>query len=313
MMDNSLSLIKATVGFCVKNSEGIVRTAINSLLDQDFPKRNMELIIIDGSSTDRTLDIIRECLTDTHLDVKIFSESCGLGIARQMVVEKASGIYIIWLDADMILPKSYIARQVEYMDRNSNVGIGAGKFAVHIGQGLAADLENIVYAVDSVYGEQSASKYGYLPGTEGAIFRVDAIRQIDGFDVNMNGAGEDTEVAFRMIKNGWKVVKTNVCFIESTRKSWGSLWSQYSWYGRGGHFVYHKNRDAIIIWKMTPLAGFIAGLLRLPKAYILTHKKFTFLLPVHYVFKRSAWFLGFLNAHLQGYGHKSKIKINNNE
>lgn len=295
--------VKVTIGMCVKNCEELVDKAIKSVLEQNFPQTNIELIIVDGNSKDRTVEILKDNLINTEMDVHVLSENSGLGKARQMVVETSSCDYIIWMDADMVLPKNYVLNQVTYMENHKNVGIAAGRFRVHIGEGLAADLENIVYAVDSVYGEQSASKYGYLPGTEGSIFRVKAIRQINGFDTQMRGAAEDTEVASRMVKHGWEVVKTNEHFIESTRQSWTSLWLQYIWYGRGGHFVSHKNRDAINLWKMTPIAGFFAGLMRLPKAYLLTHKKFTFLLPIHYTYKRFAWFSGFLSAHFQGYGH----------
>jgi hypothetical protein len=54
---------------------------------------------------------------------------------------------------------------------------------------------------------------------------------------------------------------------------------------------------------MSPLAGFLAGILRSSGAYLLTHKKSFFLLPIHYAFKRLAWFCGFCSAHFDGYGH----------
>jgi cellulose synthase/poly-beta-1,6-N-acetylglucosamine synthase-like glycosyltransferase len=295
--------VKITIGMCVKNSEDIVKKAINSILDQDFPKDLTELIIVDGKSKDKTLKILKTSLSNSDLKVRVYSESSGLGVARQMVVENARGTYIVWVDADMILPPSYVSNLVSFMDSHSSVGIAAGKYAVYMGQGVAADLENIVYAVDSVYGEKSASKFGYLPGTEGSIFRVEAIREIGGFDVRMNGAAEDTEVAYRMNQSGWKVVKTKEVFAESTRQSWSSLWKQYVWYGRGGHFIFHKNSGSVNLLKMTPFAGFLAGLLRFPQAYRLTNKKAVVLLPVHYTYKRVAWFFGFISAHGDGYGH----------
>ncbi len=81
-----------------------------------------------------------------------------------MVVQQASGKYIIWLDADMTLAPDYLENQVAYMEQHPNVGIAGGKYNVHIGHGLAADLENIVYAVDSVFGNRAnASNLGICP------------------------------------------------------------------------------------------------------------------------------------------------------
>jgi glycosyltransferase involved in cell wall biosynthesis len=294
-----------TVGMCVKNAEPIIKKAMNSLLNQTFPAQNTELIVVDGNSKDATVKIIKENLSSNLQSVKILSENSGLGFARQMVVEKAAGKYIVWLDADMTLSCDYLKNQVQFMESHPEVGIAGGKYSVHIGHGLAADLENIVYAVDSVYGQRgNASKFGYLPGAEGAIYRVEAVRGVGGFDTRINGAAEDTEMAYRVRAKGWALTMTKETFTESTRGSWLSLWKQYVWYGRGGHFIFHKDPNALNLLQMSPLAGFLAGILRSPGAYLLTHNKSFFLLPVHYTYKRLAWFFGFCDAHLNGYGHK---------
>ena len=117
------------------------------------------------------------------------------------------------------------------------------------------------------------------------------------------GAAEDTELACRLISEGWALSGTGQYFTESTRNSLFSLWRQYIWYGYGGHFIFHKNINMLTLWKMSPFAGFVAGLLRSSGAYRLVHKPFVFLLPFHYAFKRIAWFLGFFSAHVKGYGH----------
>lgn len=295
--------LDVTIGFCVKNAEETIKAALQSIQIQDFPVNRMEVLAVVGLSHDNTLSIVSDDLKQSGINYSLFQENSGLGPARQLVVEKSNAKYIVWLDGDMVLPKTYIRKQVEFMDAHSRVGIAGGKYSVRMGEGVAADLENIVYAVDSVYGEKGASKFGYLPGTEGAIFRVEAARQIGGFDLRMNGAAEDTELAFRMKAAGWDLEVSNEVFSESTRQSLISLGEQYFWYGQGGHFIFHKNRDMIDLWKMTPLAGFLAGVLRVPTAYLMVHKKFVFLLPIHYTFKRIAWCLGFTLAHLTNYGH----------
>jgi cellulose synthase/poly-beta-1,6-N-acetylglucosamine synthase-like glycosyltransferase len=204
----------------------------------------------------------------------------------------------------MTLPTNYIKNQVTFMEQQPTVGIAGGKYNVHIGHGLAADLENIVYAVDSVFKQRAnASKFGYLPGAEGAIYRVEAIRGVGGFDTKINGAAEDTEMAYRVRSKGWQLAITKEMFTESTRTSWQSLWKQYIWYGKGAHYIFHKDPGSLNLIKMSPIGGLIAGILRSPGAYLLTHKVAFFLLPVHYTYKRIAWFFGFCNAHLNGYGH----------
>jgi glycosyltransferase involved in cell wall biosynthesis len=298
--------LTVTVGLCVKNGAETIKTAIQSLCCQTYPAQNTELLIVDGCSQDGTLQIIKNNLITNFGSLRILKENSGLGIARQIVVQQAQGKYIIWLDADMTLPANYIQNQVAFMEQNPYVGIAGGKYNVHIGNGLAADLENIVYAVDSVFEPRAkASKFGYLPGAEGAIYRVEAVRSVGGFDTKINGAAEDTEMAYRVRGKGWQLAITKEAFTESTRASWQSLWKQYVWYGKGAHYIFHKDPDSLNIAKMSPIGGFVAGVLRSPGAYLLTHKSVFFLLPVHYTYKRFAWLFGFWNAHLNGYGHKT--------
>ena len=292
-----------TIGFCVKNVEATVKAALDSILSQDYSSNKVEILAVVGLSKDETLAIVESVLLGGKMPYRILQENRGLGPARQLVVDQSRAKYILWVDGDMILPRSYVRKQVEFMENNTRVGIAGGKYRVRLGEGIAADLENIVYVVDSVYGERGASKFGYLPGTEGAILRVDATRQIGGFDLRMNGAAEDTDLAFRMKKAGWDLAVSKEMFSESTRPSLKSLWDQYLWYGSGGHFISHKDPESIDLLKMNPAAGFLAGVLRVPAAYLIVHKKFVFLLPLHYTFKRIAWCLGFFFAHQEGYGH----------
>jgi glycosyltransferase involved in cell wall biosynthesis len=301
----STNSFMVTVGLCVKNGADTIKTAINSLCGQTYPSQDIELLVVDGNSEDGTPRIIQKNLKAGFGNVRFLSETSGLGIARQMVIAQASGKYIIWLDADMTLTSDYIQNQVAFMEQHPNVGIASGKYNVHIGHGLAADLENIVYAVDSTFGQRAkASKYGYLPGAEGAIYRVEAVRGVGGFDTEIKGAAEDTEIAYRVRAKGWEIAVTEEKFTESTRANWQSLWKQYVWYGKGGHYIFHKDPASLNIIKMSPIGGFIAGILRSPGAYMLTHDTAFFLLPVHYTYKRVAWLVGFCNAHLNGYGHK---------
>jgi glycosyltransferase involved in cell wall biosynthesis len=296
-----------TVGLCVKNGAVIIKNAVDSLCRQTFPAQNTEIIVVDGESRDGTLQIIKTNLKACFGKVQIFQENDGLGVARQMVIKKASGKYIVWLDADMMLAANYLENQVSFMEHNPEVGIAGGTYNLHIGHGLAADLENVAYAVDSIFGRPGrASKFGFLPGAEGAIYRVEAVRQVGGFDTRINGAAEDTDLAYRVRAKGWQLAMTQERFTESTRASWQSLWNQYAWYGRGGHYIFHKDSRSVNLLQMSPMAGFVAGILRSPGAYLLTHNTTFFLLPVHYTYKRIAWFCGFCNAHLNGYGHKIK-------
>ncbi|MCW4007347.1 MAG: glycosyltransferase [Candidatus Bathyarchaeota archaeon] len=294
-------MVEVTIGLCTRNNEETIRYVIKSLLSQEYPHRNIELIVVDGSSKDNTLKIIGHLLSKSNFLVKFFSENVGLGFARQTVVDNASSDYIIWVDGDTIFPKDFVRKQVEFMDKNLRVGIGRAKYGILNGLNYVAFLENIPFVVESLRVTKEAPLG--ICGTEGAIYRVKAIKSAGGFDVNIKGAGEDIDLARRILTLGWEARVTDTFFYEICQESWIGIWNQYVWWGYGGHYVFHKNKAFAFPFKMSPIGGFIAGISRVPFAFQLTKRKILCLLPFHYFFKRIAFCYGFTKAHIKGYGH----------
>jgi glycosyltransferase involved in cell wall biosynthesis len=300
-------MIKVTLGLCVKNNEETISYVMRSVLKQNYPREYMEIIVVDGFSEDNTLKIIKRNLCEKGLLVKFLCENVGLGFARQMVVDNASGDYVIWVDGDTVFPQDFVKRQVKFMDENSRVGIGRARYGILQGSNHVAFLENIPFVVESLRFNEKAPLG--ICGTEGAIYRVEAIKQAGGFDVNIKGAGEDIDLARRILAMGWEARVTDAVFYEICKGSWKDLWKQYVWWGYGGHFVFHKTKNFDFLFKMSPLGGFLAGILRLPHAFKLSKQKIICLLPLHYAFKRLAYCYGFTKAHIEGYGHQVKNDI----
>jgi GT2 family glycosyltransferase len=166
-------------------------------------------------------------------------------------------------------------------------------------------LENIVFvAYSAKYGKKAKN----LPGTGGAIYRVEAVKGVDGFDPCIIGSAEDVDAALRIKSAGWLVCRDVASFHEGVEESWKALWNKYFWHGYGGHFTYHKHRNATKIYGMIPPITFFVGFMYSLIAYKMTRRKVVFLLPFHYTFKRTAWCLGFIKAHFDGYGHRNVSK-----
>ena len=288
--------VRVTVGLCVKNSQATVKTAVNSILAQDYPGNLIELLVVDGSSRDQTVETIKKCLASTVLQTRFFSEHHGLGQARQTVIENAAGTYVIWVDGDMELPTDFVRKQVTFMDANPQVGIGKARYGVDKNAKLVASLENMEFLIN--YGLEGETNLKYL-GTSGCIYRLEAIRQAGGFDINFRGVGEDMDAEYRVHNNGWKLYVTDAVFVERRRDSWRSLWDEYFWHGYGFRSLLNKNRDMVNISKMLPPVAVLVELKRVPKAYKLTGQKTAVLLPFHYIFKRIAWFFGFMKSRNQ--------------
>jgi len=285
-----------TIGVCVRNCASTIREAIESIMAQDYPHDLIEVIFVDDGSQDETLAIIKQYASKIDMKVKIFHHRWrGLGPSRNIVVKNASGKYVVWVDGDMIIPKDFVRKQVEFMEKNPKIGIAKAKYGIYEEENLLGFLENISYvAVDHIYGGKPTFR---TLGTGGSIYRVSAIHEVGGFDINLKGVGEDVDVEHRVRKAGWLTYLGGpTVFYERRRKTLKAIWEEGFWHGYGGHHAYLKNKKAFDLYKMTPIAGFLAGVWYANIAYKVTHRKTVFLLSLQYAFKRTAWCLGFIKS-----------------
>lgn len=294
---------KVTIGVCVRNCEEFIEEAIESIINQDFPHEYMEIIFVDESD-DSTLSIIENYATKMDMTTKVFHISGkGLGCARNIVVNNAKGDYVLWVDGDMVLSKDFVRSQVEFMKRNPKLGIARGRQALEPAGNSIATLETYSRIVNRMVDYQSKGARSKALGTGGAIYRIETLRQVNGFDENLKGYCEDWDIELRSRAVGWSLCMTDAKYFDYERHglTWKALWSRYWRRGYYTHYFLHKNEGLIKHYRMFPPAAFVAGLIQARKLFRITHQKIVFLLPIQYVFKMIAWYIGFMHSHLNSY------------
>ena len=296
--------VEVTIGVCLKNGGKAIVQIADRIKAQDFPHGKMELLFVDDGSDDNTLSVISQVAPGLNMNYKVFHHSWkGLGYSRNVVIDYASGDYIVWVDDGTIIPKNYVRKHVEFLKRNPNVGIVRGYIGTYKGQNRISTLENMIHlAFSNKYAGTSTTK---LPGASGSIYRIRAVQQVGGFQKDIRGAGEDTDVAYRILKAGWKIFITKTGFLIDYNTNFRQVWKKNFWYGYGAHFTIHKHNELRdMLYKSTPIAGFVEGLLVFSPAYKTTRKKIALFLPIFYFVKKIAWNIGFVNSHFDLYGHK---------
>lgn len=288
-----ITALKTTVGVCVKNNERTIKGAIESILSQKYPRELMQVIVVDGCSTDGTLTIIKNMTSEMDVLVEIFSDKGkGLGAARQIVVDNAKGDYLVFVDGDVELQEDFVQRQVDFMEKNPKVAISVGKYMFKEGNILSTVWNLSCNAVPQL-------------GTDGTVFRLEALRQVGGFDENIRGASEDKDVILRIRKKGWGFsVNEEAMFYHNCRQNFKEFWEEQAWVGSGNHYLNHKHGYLNPLWRSVPAGYFGYGLKLAGKSYNSTHRKRSFLIPPLMVFGNIAWWFGFIKAHLKGYGHE---------
>ena len=100
------------------NTSRYIREAIDSVLMQDYP--NKELIVIDDGSTDGTADLVRSYENRLQL---ITQQNQGAAVARNAGLVAARGEYIAFIDSDDCWLPGKLSAQVHYLQAHPNIGI----------------------------------------------------------------------------------------------------------------------------------------------------------------------------------------------
>lgn len=91
----------------VYNCEKYVRQTLDSVVNQTY--KNLEIIIIDDGSTDNSLAICNEYLTDDRVNV-FHRENAGVAASRQFGVDVCKGTYFVTLDSDDYVSAEYVEK-----------------------------------------------------------------------------------------------------------------------------------------------------------------------------------------------------------
>jgi len=112
---NGVGTARVSIGMPVYNGADYVRTAIESILTQDF--RSFELIISDNASTDETAAICREyAAADKRIRYYRNDKNLGAGPNMRRVVELARCDLFAWAMHDHVHLPGFLRRCIEVMD-----------------------------------------------------------------------------------------------------------------------------------------------------------------------------------------------------
>lgn len=107
------------------NSSKFLKETIQSVLSQTFT--DWEWLITDDFSTDDSVEIINE-INDPRIILTIAEKNGGAGKARNLSLEKASGRFITFLDADDFWEPTFLGEMIAFM-KKENAEIAYSNYA----------------------------------------------------------------------------------------------------------------------------------------------------------------------------------------
>jgi len=259
---------RITVILPCRNEEHYISKVLDFFIEA--PPENKEFIIADGDSTDRTREIITSYAEQYPGITLISNPERFVPFALNECIKKASGEYIIRLDAHTEYARDYFTKIVETFEKTGAEIVGGpmrAKGKTSFQRAVAICTSTIFGVGDSAFHDESAEGYTdsvYLGAWNKNIFETTGL-----FDVAML-RNQDDEFHYRAKSKGMKI------YLNPEIKSWyyprssaRSLMKQYFQYGLFKPLVLKKVRSEVKPRHLIPSA-FVLYLLMIPVLSFIT-------------------------------------------
>lgn len=185
-----------------KDEELVISRCLNGIQELDYPKDKMEIIVVDGNSSDSTRKICQEFAENYSGNIKIINEkqSRGKPAALNLALSYITGEIVGVFDADSLPEKDVLSKVASYFNDKLVTAV----------QGRTTSLnekKNILTRVIS--SEEKAWFQALLSGREHMqlfvplngscqFIRLGVLKELGGWDEN--SLTEDVELALRLVE-----------------------------------------------------------------------------------------------------------------
>jgi len=256
-----------TVLIPAHNEALVIEDAMQALINSDYPKELLEIIVLDDRSTDGTDKIIDDFIAAHPNQLKVFHRKEGFpgkSAALCDVLPLINHEIVIIFDADNI-PGRFLIKQLVGPFFDPEVGAVMGRAVPgNTSKNLLTRLLDMERSAGYQVNQQARENLGMIPqygGTAGGV-RMRALKEIGGW--SPTALSEDTEITFRLLCHGWKTVYQNNCeCLEQVPESWPVRLNQIKRWAKGHNQVMFGYMFKVLLSKNLSLAAKLDGLLLL--------------------------------------------------
>ena len=226
------------------NSEPTIDECLRSILELDYPKHLLEVIVIDGGSTDATTERAKT------YPVKMMYSQLNPPAAYNLVLKDIKNEVIGLIDSDAKVEKSWLRKLVKHLD-DAKVAGASG----------TVETWNSDNLVPRVIGYELNYRYQRLPdtvervATMNLLLKTKVTMEIGGFDEDLP-TQYDTDIGARLAEAGYKIAfDTEAICYHFHRPTLLAFFKQQYKYGQNTWKLYFKHPklargDKITDWWM---------------------------------------------------------------
>lgn len=244
-----------------RNGEKTISTLLESVMKLDYDKEKLEVIVVDGYSTDRTMELISKYPVEL-----VMEDGHGLNAARNTGIKRSSGEILIFTDCDCVVPKNWVRKIVKNFN-DSNIGCVGGTVL-----GYNADTFSSRYANGTLFRIMPSFKTRIVtknihtllyPAGCNMSFRRSVLNKIGLFNEDIRYGFDETELVERVGEAGYDTtLDPEVLIYHRHRETIKEILKQIFGYARGSILLIKERgiRNRIGFLLALDMFGFIVGL-----------------------------------------------------
>jgi succinoglycan biosynthesis protein ExoA len=243
----------------MRNEGDHIRPCLEAVLAQDYPLNQVEILVVDGRSTDHSRDVVAQ-YANQHAHLRLLDNpSQTTPAALNVGIGHARGKYIIRIDSHTVIATDYVRQCVALLEATGAANVGGRMQPVgqtYIGQAVALSTTSPFGIGDSRFHYDEREQF--VDTVYMGAFRREIFDQVGLFDEELI-RNQDYELNVRIRQAGGKILLSPA--IKSTytpRSSFPALWRQYFQYGRWKIHTLRKH-PASLQWRQVVAPLFVGS------------------------------------------------------
>jgi cellulose synthase/poly-beta-1,6-N-acetylglucosamine synthase-like glycosyltransferase/glycosyltransferase involved in cell wall biosynthesis len=202
--DNVQELPKFSIIVPAKDEGPVIARCLDALLDMEYPREKMEIIVVEGTSKDSTKEICQNFAEKHPASIKILCEKASNGkpAALNLALPHVTGEIVGVFDADSIPEKSALQKMVSYFQDKAVTAVQGSTTSLNAKQNMLtqiASMEDRAWFQGLIGGREKLKLFVPLTGSCQFI-RSDVLKEMGGWDES--SLAEDVELALKLTEKG---------------------------------------------------------------------------------------------------------------
>lgn len=218
----------------IYNEEKYIAQCIKSIISQDYPQSDMEVLFVDGMSTDQTRQIIKQYAEHYPFLSVLDNPRRIVPSAMNIGIKAAQGDIIIRLDAHALYPNNYFSVLVNQLNRLKADNVGAVCRTLPANDSskckAIADALSSSFGMGNSYFRVGVKEITQVDTVPFGCYRKEVFDKIGLYDIDLV-RNQDDELNARLIKHGGKICLLPDLIVDyfarDTIRKTGKMFYQY--------------------------------------------------------------------------------------